>query len=309
MKKSVVCRSITELTFALLLSFSAGSVSAASHVKATAHNKISQVSSPAPGTRLIATGAIDLATSSVKAISANNRFTWVRVQSTTIVVQAGRRLGPESISEGDKLLCQGAWVDDAWGPVFQAKRVEIIGRIGDVGMQEKVAAACQSVADSGSRRSGGSGELSFGKVNTDNLVNRQAQELQDYQTSLQERSDAVDQAKTKLMDQVEKAGTLGYDRQFEADFNQAKGDYDAALDSLTNIRPVPPAMSRANSLARQGVSSYRQESSLWARFYRAIALGQDDQILVKRRIKLFDEGTRLIDAAISESKKVVGASP
>jgi hypothetical protein len=300
---------ILSTSLIILPMLSAGSVDAASPAKHRPKSKSIHAQPATQGTRLFATGGLDPTTSSIKAVSADNHFTWMRVQPTTLVVQAGRHMEPGAITEGDKLLCQGAWVDDSWGPVFQAKRVEIIGRISEVGLQEKVAAACQSVADSGSRRSGGAGESSFGKVNTDNLVNRQAQELQDYQTSLQERSDAVDRGKAKLMDQIEKASTLGYDRQFEASFTQARGDYESALDKLASIRPIPPAMSKANALAQQGVSSYRQESSLWARFYRTIALGQDDQILVKKRIKLFDEGTRFIDAAISESKKVVGTSP
>ena len=113
----------------------------------------------------------------------NNHFTWVRVQPTTLVVQAGRRVEPKSIGEGDKLLCQGTWVNDAWGPIFQAKRVEIIGRISDAGLQERVAAACQNIAHSGSSGSDGS---SFSEANTGSAVDRQGQDLQDYLAALQD---------------------------------------------------------------------------------------------------------------------------
>lgn len=290
------------------------SAGAAPHTKHLTKNKASHAQPVAQGTRLFATGAVDPATSSVKAVSADNRFTWVRVQPTTLIVQAGRHMEPGAITEGDKLLCQGAWVDDAWGPIFQAKRVEIIGRISDAGLQEKVAAACRSVAQSGP---GGSGGSSFSQADTGGAVDRQGQDLQDYLAALQDRYDALDQAKQVLVDQISQANGsdlfenkadrafYGDHTDFRKNFEQTRQDYNTALDRLSSISPVPPAMSKADGLVKQSCSTFRVFSSMVHDDYARISVGAENRYYVRDLLKKYAEGTDLFNQATSETKRVV----
>ncbi len=254
MKKSFVNRPALALTFTILPLLGSASAQAAPNAKHLARSKAGHAQAASLGTRLVATGTIDAATSSLKAVSADNHFTWVRLQPATLVVQAGRRLTPGSITKGDKLVCRGIWVDDAWGPIFEAKRVEIIGHISDAGLQEKIAAACQSVTDGGSTASGGSSFIHSDVGDTE----RQGSNQQDYPSALEDRFEALDQAKQALWEQVDQSNgcqqaesvvnrkATGDDRDLRKDFEQARQNFDAAVDRLANISPVPSDMSVAN---------------------------------------------------------------
>ena len=296
------------VAFTMLTLLGASSVQAASNAKHTARNRTSHAQVASPGTRMVATGTIDAATSSLKAVSADNHFTWVRVTPATLVVQAGRRLAPGSIAEGDKLLCRGGWVDDAWGPIFEAKRVEIIGHISDTGLQEKVAAACQSVTDGGSA----SGGLSLSQADAGD-TERQGSNQQDYPSALEERFEALDQAKQALWEQVDQSNgcqsaenrrdraATGDDRDLRKDFEQARQNFDAAVDRLGNISPIPGDMSLANLHVSQSCASFRKFSDDIRANYSQITVGVDEDHL---RIWLVDynEGMRLSRKAIAEVK-------
>ena len=131
--------------FTLLSSLGTGSAGAAPHAKNTTKNKTNHAKPVAQETRLFATGTVDPATSTIKAVTTDNRFTWLHLLADASVIQGGKNSTADAIGEGNKLSCQGKWVDDAWGPVFQANRVEIMGNIGDASLRQKVAAACQAI--------------------------------------------------------------------------------------------------------------------------------------------------------------------
>lgn len=309
MKKSFVHRSVVALTFTILPLLGTASTQAAPNAKHPVGNRNGHAQAASPGTRLVATGPIDTATSSLKAVSADNHFTWMRVQPATLVVQAGRRLTPGSITEGDKLLCRGAWVNDAWGPVFEAKRVEIIGHISDAGLQEKVAAACQSVTDGGSAASNGS---SFSQSDAGD-AQQKGNNQQDYPSALEDRFEALDQAKQALWEQVDQSNgcqlpmarqdraATGDDRDLRKDFEQARQNFDAAVDRLANISPVPSDMSLANLHVSQSCASFRKFSDDIHVNYPQITVGVDEDHL---RIWLvnYNEGMRLSRKAIAEIK-------
>lgn len=285
------------LALTILPLLTTGEAHAAPHVKHAA--KVRHARPATQGTRLVATGSVDPNTSSVKAVSADNRFTWVQVQPTTLVVQAGKRITVGDIGEGDKLLCQGEWVDDAWGPMFRAKRVEIIGRISDAGLQEKVAVACQSASQSDGAGSAGSG---FGQTDTGARQLRQLTDLDPFVNAFQSRYDAMAEAQKDVLNQFAKAERLGYDPSFEEDFEKSRQNLNSALSSLDNITPVPPSMSKTNSLIQQGCSAYREWSNLMQQHYRMGAFGTDNGYMVREEVKQSDKAAQLFDQALEESK-------
>lgn len=287
------------LTLTILPLIVGSSVGAASHPKLTARTKASHSRPAAQGTRLFATGAVNRDTSTVKAISADNRFTFVNLTPTTIIIQGGKSVTPDAITEGNKLLCQGIWVDDAWGPVFQAKRIEIIGSIGDIALQAKVAAACQRAAQDSSGGAGGSG---FSQADDSGMVDRQKQALQDYTDAYQSKYDAQDDARQALFNEFDKAKGLGYDPDSERDFVKAAQDFNTTLDRLESISPVPASMSKTNDLVKQGCSAYREWSRLLSQHYRRAAAGYDNEYLMKDRIKKSAEAAKLFDQAFAEFK-------
>lgn len=284
------------------LSFIAGDVSAASHIKNAPKNKTSRARPAAQGTRLVATGTVNPDNSSIKAISADNRFTWVHLTPTTLIVQGGRCVTPGSIGEGDKLICQGTWVDDAWGPIYQAKRVEVIGTVGEVALQGKVAAACQRIAQDDSGRTGSAGNK---QADTGVAESPQFGALKDYSAQWDNKYAAEETARQVLWEQVKKAENLGYDPVFERDFDNAKRDFDAALGQLDSISPVPPSMSMTNDSIQKGCSAYRQWADLLRQDYRQIATGHDNDYMTRDRVEKANQATKLFDEAMSKFKQKV----
>ncbi len=188
-------KTLSAVAAVMLLSLlGAGNVSAAHYPKTLLRTKTTHARPATLGTRLVATGSVNPDTSSIKAISTDNHFTWIYLTPVTIIVQGGRPVTPGSIGEGDKLICQGTWVDDAWGPIYQAKRVEVIGSIGASALQEKVAAACQHIAQDGSGMASGS---ESDQVDGSDMSKRQGQEYVDYIDAVQSRYAALKDAKKR----------------------------------------------------------------------------------------------------------------
>lgn len=298
----------------------AGSVSAAPHIKKVPKNKISRTQPAAQGTRLIATGAVNPDNSSIKAISADNRFTWVHLTPTTLIVQGGRRVSPGSIGEGDKLICQGSWVDDAWGPIYQAKRVEVIGGVGETALQEKVAAACQRIASSGPSASGGSGSSGADQGQDENSspVDRQKQPLQKYVSELQENMSAIAQAEQALSDAREQCegsenASSRFQRAYAGDhtdlkknFDDALSSFNAAVDKLSNMKSVPTSMNGIESSVLQSCRSYRQYSDDVKEDYSRLSHGGEEPTISLGILKEWNDGTNGLNEAISEARKAAG---
>ena len=307
------------LTFTILSLLGTGNAGAVPHAKNTAKNKTNHARPAAQGTRLFATGAVDPATSTVKAITADNRFTWIRLTPTTLVIQGGKRITSGVIGEGDKLLCRGIWMNDAWGPVFQARQVEVIGSIGDTGLQAKVAAACQHVAQNGPAEAGGSA-FSHAEAGgsppsqaDDVAVDQQRQDLQDYLSALNDRTSALEQAKQALSDardqcegselssNIVERRYVGDNRDLKKIFDQAQQDFDTAVDRLGNITPVPSTMSRANAMVTQSCTSYHQFSQDVQDDYIRLSLGHEERVINLRILKEWNNATSQLNEAVAEA--------
>lgn len=285
--------------FAALSLLGASNVSAAPHAKNLLRTKTNNARPVAPGTRLIATGTINPDTSSIKAISTDNRFTWVHLTPATLIVQGSRHVTPGSIGEGDKLICQGSWVDDAWGPIYQATRVEVIGTVGVATLQAKVAAACQRIAQDGSGSAGSAGDE---QADTSVSASPQFGALKSYSAEYDSKYAAEETTRQALWDQVKKAESLGYDPAFERDFDNARQDFNAALGQLDSISPVPSSMSETNDSIQKGCSAYRKWADLLRQDYRQIATGHDNDYMTRDRVEKTDEATKLFDEASAEFK-------
>ena len=148
-------------------------------------------------------------------------------------------------------------------------------------------------------------------------MDRQSQDLQDYMAALSDRYDAMDQAKQALVYQIgqsdgidlheNKAGRLFYGdhTNYKKEFEQARQDYEAALERLGNISPVPPAMSKADGLVKESCAKFQGFSSLVHDDYDRISVGAENRYYVRDLLKKYGEGTDLFNQALAETKRVV----
>jgi hypothetical protein len=92
--------------FAMLSAVGTGGADAMPHAKNT-HKKASGFQPVARGTRLFTTEAVNPDTASVKAITGDNRFTWIQMPANVVIVQGGKTATVDAIGEGSKVSCQG----------------------------------------------------------------------------------------------------------------------------------------------------------------------------------------------------------
>lgn len=230
-----------------------GSAGAAPRATSTAKNRANHARPAAEGTRLFATGAVDPTTSSVKAITADNHFIWIHLPADALIVQGGKNTTAEAIGEGNKLSCEGKWVDDAWGPVFEAKRVEILGSIGGGDLQEKIAAACQAVQGTSRPASIPNDDTTTRKTGTNGEAH-DADNLAAYVDASCDRSDAADRAFTemdRLADAADSNPAVRHNPQAIGAIKDAVAKYKQALDSAHSLAPVPLVLRNEEEYERQ----------------------------------------------------------
>ena len=249
------------LTFTILSLLGTGNAGAVPHAKNTAKNKTNHARPAAQGTRLFTTGAVDPATSTVKAITSDNRFTWIHLSADVLIVQGGKNTTADAIGEGNKLSCQGKWGDDAWGPVFQASRIEILGNIGDASLSQKVAAACQAIqgtSQSFAQQPDADNDMTTPATDNDARtadLNANADELEAYNNAAAPRravaarhSDEVD----RLGDAAYRDPTLRHNPMALKAMQNAVTKYKNALDALDSLAPVPRVARTAEMYEHQG---------------------------------------------------------
>ena len=302
--------------FTMLALLGIGSVGAAPVAKSTTKNKANHARSTAPGTRLFATGAVDPATSTVKAITADNRFTWIHLPADALIVQGGKNTTADAIGEGNKLSCQGKWVDDAWGPVFQAKRVEILGNIGDESLREKVAAACQAIQgtsqSASAARSDAYNDAAASVSSSDNTtatlnaetasLNAETDELKAYNDASNARQEVASRAfdeMNRLADAAESNPTMRHRPAALKAMRDAVVKYKQALDAEDAVAPVPPLLRVAEEFDRRANQQQKVYADLRLQYFglkshqgwelMRQALGRSDALIDEAKAALDNE--------------------
>ena len=264
-------QTIAVLTFTILTLLGTGSVNAAPHAKNAVKNKTNHAQPASQGTWLFATGTVDPVTSTVKAITADNRFTWIRLPADALVIQGGKKTTTDAIGEGNKLLCQGKWVDDAWGPVFQASRIEIMGNIGDASLSQKVAAACQAIqgtSQSSAQQPDADNDMtapatdSDARIDSTEDIEAKNADLKANTDELEAYNNAADPRRAvaaHYSDEVERLGdaayrdpTLRHNPMALEAMQNAVTKYKNALDALDSLAPVPPVARTSEMYEHQG---------------------------------------------------------
>jgi len=237
----------------MLASLGISNVGASPVARNPVKNKTSHAQPAAQGTRLFATGAVDPETSTLKAITSDNRFTWIHLPADVLIVQGGKNIIVDAVGEGDKLLCQGKWIDDAWGPVFQAKRVEILGNVGGGSLQEKIAAACQAVQGTSRPASSPDDDPITHKTGSSREAD-DAESLAAYVDASCDRSDAADRAFTEmdhLADAADSNPAARHNPQAVGAIKDAVAKYKQALDLAHSLAPVPLVLRSEEEYERQ----------------------------------------------------------
>ena len=121
--------------------------------------------------------------------------------------------------------------------------------------------------------------------------------------------DQISQADgSDLFDNKADRAFYGDHRDFRKNFEQARQDYNTALDRLSNISPIPPAMSKADGLVKQSCNRFRGFSSMAHDDYARISVGAENRYYVRDLLKMYGEGTDLFNQATAETKRVVDSS-
>ncbi len=263
--------------FAMLSLLGTGSADATPHAKST-HKKASGFQPVARETRLFTTGAVNLDTASVKAITGDNRFTWIQMPANVVIVQGGKTATVDAISEGSKLSCQGKWVDDAWGPIFQASRIEILGNIGGTSLQQKVAAACQAIQGTSQSNSGGdtgdpepSSAATTADLDADTTnLDAETDQLKIYNEASDVRREAANRAFDEmncLGDAAENDPAMRHKPAAVRAMRDAVAQYKQALDAEDSLTPIPPALRLSEEFARRANQQERVYANLRLQYF------------------------------------------
>lgn len=263
--------------FAMLSAVGTGGADATPHAKNT-HKKASGFQSVARETRLFATGAVNPDTASVKAITGDNRFTWIQIPATVVIVQGGKSATADAIGEGSKLSCQGKWVDDAWGPVFQASRIEILGNIGGMILQQKVAAACQAIHGTSQSNFGGdAGDPEpISAATTTDLdantadLNAETDQLKIYNEASDTRREAANRAfdeLNRLGDAAENDPAMRHRPAAVRAMRDAVAQYKQALDAEDSLAPIPSVLRVSEEFARRASQQNRVYANLRLQYF------------------------------------------
>ena len=263
--------------FAVLSPLGIGSADATPHAKNT-RRKADHLQPVAQGTRLFTTGAVNPNTASVKAITGDNRFTWIQIPANVVIVQGGKPATADAIGEGSKVSCQGKWVDDAWGPVFQASRIEILGNIGETSLQQKVAAACQAIQgtsqsnpgdDTGDPEPNSAATPADLNVDTANL-NAETDQLKIYNEASDMRRDAANRAfdeLNRLGDAAENDPAMRHRPAAVRAMRDAVAQYKQALDAEDSIAPIPPVLRVSEEFSRRSNQQHKIYADLRLQYF------------------------------------------
>ena len=266
------------LVIACLALHSAAVAHGAEHTNVMAKSKqiMQTAHSTALTTRVFATGRFDAATSTIKIITNDNHFAWIVLPVNVIVVQGGKSATGEAIQEGDKLLCQGGWLDDGWGPTFQAAHVEIVGSIGDAKLQAKVAAACQAIQDSSRTGSfqpednDNSASAASADDAKDSDLSKNADEIEAYNNAVAPRQAAVSRGFAeveRLADAAYSDSTLQHNPAAVKAMRSAVTRYKRALDAVDSLAPVPPMLRNAELYKHRGDQLEKVYATLRLRYF------------------------------------------
>lgn len=281
---------------------------------AAKHTKAKQVThtahSAAAVTRVFATGSFDPATATVKVITSDNRFAWVHISPNTVVLRGGKRVGAETIQEDDKLLCQGAWIDDQGSLTLRVTSVKIIGQISYGGLHDKIAAACQNAtegSDAGNRvasaetpdatvSSAGGGEV----VSEDSVKTKQ---LSAYTDEMESRINLADKKLNHVIDIFNEGTDNARGYSFLKDrMNQAITDSDSAFNSLQSIPNVPSSMSSANDQLIQSCRRHRDYLNLAQKLFPSFCVGHPSAQLFDMLNEPLIEGNELQKEAYQQAQ-------
>ena len=219
---------------------------------------------------------------------------------------SARALG---IVEGDKLLCQGIWVDDAWGPIYQSKRVEIIGNVGDEGLRSRVAAACQAIQDSSTPVSGDgtpSAEMGDGDATKTEATEEDGQT---WRAAVMRAFAEV----ARLSDAADKNKALRHDPQAMKAMKNAVAKYDGALDWADSLTIASPEIGGLDDSIRREMADAFQASEnydrladrqmkLWANL-RLQYFGRNNQHSLALEVQAIQRSNKLGDAAQNALEK------
>lgn len=275
--------------------------------------------STAPMTCVFATGTFDPANSTVKVITSENRFAWIHIAPSVVVMRGSKRVGAETIQEDDKIVCQGLWVDDGGSLTLRATSVKITGQISYGSLHDKIAAACQNITeDSGSRERVASVDDFAPNAPTaadEGAASEASVKSQAVLTYIDEMStqvNAVDHAMTIATEILDERTYLHYG-DLKARWDKNSRDCSASMSKLCNIYPVPREMFRASSHIRQSCVKYNDFLALGDEYFATICCIQFDGRTSDHYKKIvcapLFEGDELQEQAIHEIKQAVTDKP